>query len=345
MAYAVSAAPTEPKDTYLLTLKSSMTPLLVRDLCFADSSAYFRKVDDSTSSFLVLSEMRRVERDTRRETLRGMAIGLGVAVGVTVANYYAGGGDRPGAGIDRKEAHILTAMLFAPTLALFASFIADISNSKTLYRYDKPEKYDSLRRHYSCTQASAWTSNSDSSMASNRVEADAPSQIWRPQYQNLKPGIDIKKRQDSGLFARFPHKNRIQVALGEINQSVSGMVPKYWGVSATHLFTAMDGNLISGTVELSRTSNLEEIGSAYLLELSVGPERPLLSNLIGYSHLGLNLLFPTELIEGSPFFPLPLFGVACGLFWRWDRWSVFAEGYFPVSPEFIGARAGVGLAF
>jgi hypothetical protein len=345
MAYAVSAAPTEPKDAYLLTLKSSMTPLLVRDLCFADSSAYFRKVDDSTSSFLVLSELRGIDRDTRHEALIGAAIGLGIVVVATVANYYAGGGDRPGAFIDRKAAHIFSAMLFGPTLAMIASSIGDISSRKILYRSKKPEEHDSLRRYYACTQSPIRSFIPDTSLAISHLDVDTPSLDRRPQYHDLKPNIDHQKRQDSLLFARFPHKNRIQVATGVITPLGYGMSPEYWRVSGAHLLTAMDGNVISATVGLSRTSKLEEIGSTYLLELSVGPERPLVSNLMGYTRLGLNLLFPTELFDGASQIPLPLFGLACGLSWKWDRWNLFTEGYFPLPPLLFGARAGVGFAF
>ncbi len=67
LAYAVRAAPTPPDDQYFLTLKYGESQLAVRDLCFADSSAYFNQSENFSASYLALKELDRIDRDTQAE--------------------------------------------------------------------------------------------------------------------------------------------------------------------------------------------------------------------------------------------------------------------------------------
>ena len=201
---------TAADDEYQLILKKSPDVLRADSLCFTDTIVRFRMRPEGERVFLNLGEINLIERNPYREKWVGCALGGGILLGGILGNYMLGGGNSPGAFVDRKAAHILTGMFLVPIGMSLGTMLGEILGTEFLFHARTPGKYTDRRIRYGCGSDSI----ADVPGFSDGLRADGrPPGSAASDYRNLKPDIEKQAHADSVLLSGT-RRNRIALMSG-----------------------------------------------------------------------------------------------------------------------------------
>jgi hypothetical protein len=308
------AAPTDASDVYFVGIKDGYGPLRVKGLCFAADSAYFVNLKDSSKSFLPLSAISLIRKDTRKSFWIGAGIGFATYVVGTLVLW------------DEKAGYFLPGLLLAPGAAVLGGMLGHDIGSETLFNSRDIGSHQARRLELGCH---------DSAVAADRRDSR--------EFQNLKTDLDRKVESDGLVMQGLPGKNRLEITTGlGIAQQAETPVEN-WRLAGTRILKVMDGT--TGTVSLafSQTKRPDTTGHTYEVGVAMGAGRQLVPHLFGYFQTGTGMLYAaTEpFFDESDAFGLDLF-LSFGLLANFRQTFLLGEVSHYSMASTLKMRVGAG---